>query len=309
MLVCLFQIMNSKRTDKSESTLAWILLFILSLIWGSSFILIKKALIAFTPHQVGAGRIVIAFIAFLPLLFYHLKQIKKRDIPALAVVGLCGSGIPAFLYAIAQTKVPSAIAGLLNALTPIFAFVLAVLFFGRALKWRHSIGITLSFMGTILIFLSKHDDGAQFPFVFGFLIVVATLCYGISANTVSTYLKGINPMIISTVSFVIIGPWVTLYLFSTDFLLTVTEHDYGLKSLLALLTLSLVGTFGANILFFRLIQMTDAVFASAVSFLTPLVALLWGYVDGEALSLFFFFALILIFSGVFMIKFDKTVKT
>jgi len=294
--------MQKRPLSANNSLLSWSLLFLLSLIWGSSFILIKKALIAFTPEQVGAGRIALAFLAFLPMFFYYYKNLARDHLWPLLIVGLTGSGFPAFLYAIAQTEVPSAIAGLLNALTPIFTFLLAVLFFSRIMKWQHSLGIILGFVGTAIIFISKHEGVVEFSLFYGLLIVLATFCYGISANTVSKYLKGVKPLVISTVSFVMIGPWVLAYLFTTDFFSVIQSHEYGLQSLLALSTLSLIGTFGANILFFRLIQMTDSVFASSVSFLTPVVALFWGYLDGEVFSVYFFFALVLIFSGVFLIK-------
>jgi len=224
------------------------------------------------------------------------------------IVGLCGSGLPAYLYAKAQTEVPSAIAGLLNGLTPIFTFILAVLLFGRKLQARHLLGILLGFLGTSLIFLSKHDGDSSFPILFGLMIMLATFFYAVSANTVSTYLKEVNPIVISTMSFILIGPWMFIYLASSDFFSVISQHEDGFLSLTALTILSLVGTFGANILFFKLIQMTDSVFASSVSFLTPVVALLWGLWDGETFHYTFFFALILIFYSVFLIKRKATVS-
>lgn len=253
--------------------------------------------------QVGAGRVAIAFLAFLPLFFYHFKQITWNKIFPLFVIGLCGSGLPAFLYATAQTHISSGVAGLLNALTPIFTFLLALMFFGRTFSWKQLAGITLGFVGTSIIFLSKNEGGTSFPIVSGLLIVLATLCYGISANTVANYLKGVKPLVISTVSFSLIGPWVLVYLLQTDFVTVISTHEYGMKSFLALLVLSLVGTFGANILFFKLIQIKDAVFSSSVSFLVPIVALMWGFLDGEYFTIYFFLALTLIFAGVFLVKF------
>lgn len=295
--------MSKTESQKKQDALAWALLLFLSLVWGSSFILIKKALIAFTPIQVGAGRVAIAFLAFLPLLLYQFRQLDWSKFFPLLVVGLCGSGIPAFLYAAAQTEISSGVAGILNALTPIFAFLLALMFFGQTFSWKQLAGITLGLLGTSIIFLSKTEGNASFPFLYGLMIVVATFCYGISANTVSNYLKGVHPLIISTVSFSMIGPWLLIYLLQTDFISVVTTHEYGMQSFGALMVLSLVGTFGANILFFKLIQITDAVFSSSVSFLTPVVALMWGFLDGEYFSVHFFLALILIFAGVFLVKF------
>ena len=289
---------------KDSSLLAWGLLLFLSLVWGSSFILIKKSLVSYSADQVAAGRIVFAFLAFLPLLIKKYKDVDRQSLLPLIIVGICGSGLPATLYAIAQTQISSSVAGLLNALTPIFAFILAVTLFGKKFKWQQLLGITLGFLGTLFIFFSRSDGNEQFPVFFGLLIVLATFCYGVSANTVASKLKGLHPLVISTLSFSVIGPWALIYLCTTDFI-SITLAGEANLSLMALLTLSLVGTFGANILFFKLIQITDAVFSSSVSFITPIVALGWGFVDGEHISLYFFMALILILSGVFMVKFSK----
>ena len=258
--------------------------------------------------QVGTGRIVISFLAFIPLFLYYLKDIDWDKLWPLLVVGLCGSGLPAILYATAQTHIDSGIAGLLNAMTPIFTFILALWIFGRRFAWKQLVGIILGFMGTLIIFMGKGGGAEQFPLYYGLLIVIATFCYGVSANTVSHSLKSMNPLIISTVSFMLIGPWALIYLLQSDFVYQISNHEYGSKSLAALMILSLVGTFGANILFFKLIQMTDPVFSASVSFLTPIVAFMWAVWDGEEFSLFFFFALALILAGVFLVKFKGGVR-
>jgi len=291
-------------TTKDNTILAWGLLLFLSLVWGSSFILIKKSLIAYSANQVAAGRIVFAFLAFLPLLITRYKEVERRSLLPLIIVGLCGSGLPALLYATAQTEISSSVAGLLNALTPIFAFLLGVAFFGKRFQIKQLLGITLGFSGTLIIFFSRGNGNEQFPILMGMLLVLATLCYGISANTVASKLKGLHPLVISTLSFAVIGPWALGYLLTTDFI-PVTLTGEANVSLISLLTLSLVGTFGANILFFKLIQITDAVFSSSVSFITPIVALGWGFLDGEYISLYIMLALALILSGVFMVKFSK----
>ena len=297
---------NSK---SSTSYLAWFLLILLSLVWGSSFILIKKALIAFNPMQVGAGRIVFAFIAFLPFFLKHMRRIDWSKFKWFAIVGLCGSGFPAFLFAIAQTNIDSSIAGVLNSLTPIFTFILALLIFKHAFSSKQLSGVIIGFIGVLCIFFTNRQESTSFDPLFAGLIIVATLFYAISANTVGRYLKSVDPLIISTVSFVLIGPFVLAYLLGTGFIDQVTSHEAGISSLLALLVLSLVGTFGANILFFKLVQLTDAVFSSTVSFIIPLVALFWGYVDGEHLSLLHFISLILILLGVMLIKKKSTAKS
>jgi len=167
------------------------------------------------------------------------------------------------------------------------------------------IGIALGFVGVMIIFFAGNTTDVNFEYAFVGIIIIATISYAISANTVNRYLKGIPPLIISIVSFVIIGPPLLIYLLSTDFISQVTIHPHGLRSLLALMTLSLIGTFMANILFFKLIQITDAIFSTSVAFLIPIVALAWGFIDGETIGFYHFVSLILILIGVFLIKYIK----
>jgi len=217
-------------------------------------------------------------------------------------VGLCGSGFPAFLYAIGQTNVSSSVAGVLNSMTPIFTFLIAIIIFSQKFSGKQLAGITLGFLGVLSIFLIGRESDTIFDYRYGLLIIAATVLYATSANTVKHYLSGVPPLIISTVSFVLIGPPVLLYLLSTDFIAQITTHPNGWSSLIALLILSLVGTFLANILFFKLIQITDAIFSTTVSFLIPFVALFWGYIDGESIGIIHFVALVAILGGIFLVK-------
>jgi len=233
------------------------------------------------------------------------KKIPKNKWLPLIIVGFCGSGIPAILYAIGQTHVPSAIAGVLNSMTPIFTLLLALVIFKQKFSSNQIFGILLGFCGVIVLFFIKENGKGIFPYYYAGLIILATVFYGISANTVKTYLSDIKPLIISVVSFSIIGPLALMYLLSTDFIHTASTHPQGAQSLGALIVLSLIGTFAANILFFRLIQITDAIFSTSVSFLIPFVALFWGFLDGEFLGLFHLLALVLILGGIYLVRWRK----
>jgi len=296
------------KKNKSNS-LAWSLLITLSFIWGSSFILIKKALISYSPLQVGSGRIVFAFIAFLPIFLYHYKSIDWRQLKPLIIVGVCGSGLPALLYAVGQTQLPSAVAGVLNSLVPICTFLIAILLFKKKYIPKQLFGILIGLMGVVLIFFVREDNSDSFPILYAGLILIATICYGISANTVSHYLSGMKPVLISTISFVIIGPFALIYLLSTDFLSITIENPDAMLSFGALAVLSVVCTFAANILFFKLIQITEAVFSTTVSYLIPFVALMWGFFDGEYISVFHFLSLGLILGGIIIVKMTSTPKS
>ena len=108
---------------------AWVLLFLLSLIWGSSPILIKKALISLNPFEIGALRLSFAALVLLPFLTKSLRDLKKNDFLILFISGIVGNVIPYFLYPIAQTKIDSATSGVLNSLTPVFALIFGVDFY------------------------------------------------------------------------------------------------------------------------------------------------------------------------------------
>ncbi len=293
--------MDRKSFEKKELQ-AWIILILLSFMWGSSFILIKKALIAFTPLQVGSARIVLSTAAFLPVFFYYFRRIERSIMVPIIAVGLFGSGFPAFLYAIAQTEISSSITGIINSMTPIFTLLLGILFFRSKSGIHQFSGVVLGLTGTLLLIFMGNDTGHDYDFFHGGIIVVATICYAISANTVGTYLKNVNPLIISALSFVIIGPFVCIYLLSTDFTTRITADPHGMKSLWALLILSIVGTFLANIIYFRLVQLTNALFSTTVSFIIPIVAILWGFWDGETIAWQHFAGMAFILTGIYMIR-------
>lgn len=220
----------------------------------------------------------------------------------LVVVGLCGSGFPAFLYATGQTHIPSSAAGVFNSMTPIFTFLFSILFFSGKIYGKQLLGVILGFAGVLCLFFIKKEGEIAFPIFYSLLLILATVSYAISANTVNKFLVQVRPTIISVVSFTAIGPFMIIYLLNTDFVSDISQHDQGWQSFIALCVLSLAGTFLANILFFRLIQLTDAVFSSSVSFLIPIVALMWGVVDGERITLFHVLALGFILCGIFLVK-------
>ncbi|NNE14098.1 MAG: DMT family transporter, partial [Saprospiraceae bacterium] len=209
--------------NASKSTLAWFLLILLSLIWGSSFILIKKSLVTYSPLEVGCGRIVISFLAFLPLLIHHIKSIPRGKYLPLFIVGICGSGLPAILYAIGQTHIQSAVAGVLNSLTPVFTFILAVVIFKQRFIFHQLAGITLALLGIMVLFFIKVEGSISVPVFYAALILMATLFYAISANTVKAYLGDVKPIMISVVSFAMIGPFALIYLINSSFIEHTTQ--------------------------------------------------------------------------------------
>ena len=281
---------------------AWLVLAILSIIWGTSYILIKRGLVAFSPYQVACIRLSVSSLSFIPFLLYHFKKIDWSKWPYLVVVGLTGTAIPSFLFPIAQTEVSSSIAGTLNSLTPLFTLAMGILFFQAKLKGRIIIGVLIGLFGAALLILMGNKVGIEGNLWYGLFIVLATICYAISSNTVGYFLREMSSLVISAVSFAIVGFPAIFMLLATDFTEILQNDPQGLPALGYITILALFSTVLASIIFFRLIKWTNPVFASTISYLVPMVALFWGMIDGEFISVYHLLGMGLIFAGVYLTR-------
>ncbi|MFZ1749915.1 MAG: DMT family transporter [Saprospiraceae bacterium] len=290
--------MEEQKIDNSS----WALLFFLSAVWGCSFILIKKSLVSFDPVQLSCMRLGISSLAFAPIVFWHRNVIDWSQWPKFLAIGLTGSGIPAFLFFFAQTQISSSVAGLLNSLTPIWTLVIGILIFKLKFNTQKLIGVILGFLGAAsLIILGSEDVLGGNP-LFGIFVIVATICYASSVNMVQAFFGKTKPIIISSMSFFLIGPPALIYLFFTDFISVLTHDSEAIYSLGAVTLLSLFGTVIASILFYHLVQKTSAIFGSTVTYLMPIVAILWGLADGEVISWLHFAGMFTILVGVYITK-------
>ncbi|WP_086047940.1 DMT family transporter [Hugenholtzia roseola] len=287
--------------------LAWLILGFLSLVWGSSFILMKRGLEVFTATQVGAIRIFLAFLFFLPFILTRLKRIKGKDWLYVFLSGLLGNTLPAFFFATAQTQLLSSITGILNALTPLFTALVAVWFFGEKLQKLQLLGLGIALSGSVLLSLGEGFAPENLN-LYVLFVVAATLCYGVSVNLVREKLGHLSPLTIAAGSFFTVGLWVGIYLFSaTNFVEVLqTESLKAYRAMGFLAILAVLGSAISLILFNRLIQMTNAIFASIVTYLIPIVALIWGLLDGESLAWGHYFGMGLILVGVYLLR--KKVK-
>lgn len=263
---------------------AWLLLLFLSLIWGSSFILIKKGLEVYTPLQVGALRITISAVCFVPILIARHSKVKWNKWKYYVIVAITGSGLPAFLYPIAQTRIDSAIAGILNALTPLFTLVIGVLLFKKVFKKNYLLGIGIGFVGVMFLSIQDVQLRGLSGALFYLLAIIATVCYAISVNTVDSFLKSVDSVTLSASTFILLGPVGLTYLLSTDTLYRFTSVDGGQTAFLYVFLLAFFGTFLSTMIFFYVVHRTNAVFSSMVAYLIPIVALFWGYYFGEAIG-------------------------
>lgn len=290
-----------KRDDKRKKNwISWGIMLLLGLVWGSSFILIKKSLVAFSSYQVGVLRIGISALAFLPIGIQAFRKIKRSDLKWIILVGLAGSGIPSFLFPLAQTQISSSIAGLLNSLTPLFTLVLGILFFNTDYKFSKVAGVLIGLLGASLLILFGESFGENAVSWYSLFAVLATVCYATSVNTVGTHLQHLKPITTSATSFIIIGVPALVYILFSDIPETVTQHPQGYESLTYVLILALLGTVLSTVIFFQLVRISNALIASMIAYIIPIVALGWGALDGELISLYHFVGMGLILVGVYL---------
>jgi len=288
---------------KSVTLTSWIILIILTLVWGSSFILIKRGLEYFDGTQVGALRIAISFLFLMPFALARLREIRREDWKYLILVGIIGSGIPAFLFAKAQEGIDSSLAGILNSLTPLFTLIVGMSFFALRVKWFNIFGVVLGLIGALGLVNISGGQGFEVNIRYAAYIVVATVCYAFNVNLIKFRLPHVNPITITSVAFLLIGlPALLHLLFFTGFLLRIQSDPAALEGLGYIAILAVIGTGLALMLFNTLIKMSSPVFASSVTYLIPIVALIWGVADGEKISWTFVLWILLILTGVFLVN-------
>lgn len=280
------------------------LILLLATIWGSSFILMKKGLIVYTPYQVGAIRMFVSMLFLLPFIVGHFKKVEKSRWKYLMLAGLCGNGIPAVLFPLAETQISSALAGMINSTVPIFTLILGVLFFKMKSDRSKTLGLFIGLIGAIL-FVAGGNSGESGNSNYSFFIVIATICYAVSVNTIRNYLLGLDAIRNTGFSLLFAGVPLGIYLFSTDFIARTTSSPDAIFSLGCVIVLGLFGTAISTILFNKLIRMTDSLTASSVTYLIPVVALMWGLFDGEKPLLIHYIGFILIIGGVYLVTWPK----
>ena len=279
--------------------LKWLYLILLSLIWGSSFILIKRGLVGLTAIQVGSLRIIFAALFLLLIGFSSLKKISRHQWKFIAITSVFGTFIPAFFFAIAETQVDSSIVAILNSLTPLNTLILGIIAFGIQFQKRQVLGVFVGLVGCLLLVFNGASNGSGQNYYYLTLVVIASLCYAVNVNLIKKYLSDLNSLSITTGNFAILLLPALIILGFSDFSqkinFEVTQH-----SILFVMILGVLGTGIANVLFFKLIQMSSPVFATSVTYVIPIVAFFWGLLDNEMLTPIQFFGAFVILIGVYL---------
>ena len=260
----------------------WIYLTILSIVWGSSFILIKKGLDGLTPLQLGSLRILFGAVFLLLIGFRSLKKISRKDWKWLVVTAFIGTFIPAFLFAFAETEIDSGITSLLNSTTPIMALILGATFFAIGFSANQLVGVIVGLIGSVLLIWSGSDVNPDQNYWYSGLVLLSSVCYAFNVNIIKKHLQELPAVAIAAGNFaVLVIPAFGVLLFSDFF----NEETLAAKethvALGYIVLLAVVGTGVAKILFNKLVQISAPVFATSVTYTIPIIALFWGLLDGE----------------------------
>lgn len=277
----------------------WILLIILALIWGSSFILIKKGLLGLSPIQVGSLRIIFAGLFLIVIGFKTITKIPSFKWKYIALTSLFGTFIPAFLFAIAQTQISSSISSVLNSLTPMNTLLIGILIFKLDFKRSQLIGVLIGLFGSALLILNGAVNNPNQNYYYAFLIIIASLCYATNVNLIKKHLSDVSPLSLTTGNFLVmlLPAFVILYFSGISKTINI---DITQTSIVYILILGIIGTGIANIIFFKLIQISSPVFATSVTYLIPVVAFIWGLTDQENISFIQIIGAVIILIGVYL---------
>lgn len=279
----------------------WLILIVLSVIWGSSFILIKKGLIGLSPMQLGALRIVFSALFIFIFGFHTLKTIPRNKWKWLIISGFVGTFFPAFLFAFAETEIDSAIASVLNSLVPLNTILLGFAVFNIASTKQQITGVLIGFVGTALLIGSGAQLNPDQNYMYAGFILISGVMYGINVNIIKRYLQDVKAISIAFGNFTaIIIPALIVLVWTNFFNGETLQNPLVLTSIGYIIILSAFGTALAKVLFNKLVQMATPVFASSVTYLMPVVAVIWGVLDGEGFSIWQGLATLLILIGVYL---------
>lgn len=283
-------------------TSKWLLYALLCLTWGSSFILMKTGLQHLTAWQVASIRILSAGVVVLPFTFKSWQRIPKNKITVIILSGLIGNFFPAYFYCLAETKIDSSLASIFNALTPLCAIVVGVGFFQLSITRQKIIGIIIGLIGLVLLPFVGEDKLSFENLAYASLILIATICYGTNVHVISRYLKELSSIDIAAVSLSCFIVPCTLILLYTDFFnLQLTESGVAV-SVLASFTLGALGTALASVWFYILVKKAGSIFASLVTYGVPFIAVLWGLIFGEKVTVAETGCLLIILAGVYIVN-------
>ncbi|MBK8609907.1 MAG: DMT family transporter [Chitinophagaceae bacterium] len=284
----------------NKGFLNWFIFILLSIIWGSSFIMMKEGLLHLSAFQVASLRIVFSGIVLLPSAIRHFAKIPRNKLLLIFLSGVLGSLLPAYLFCVAELGIDSALAGTLNSLTPIFVIITGLLFFGTQTEGNKILGIFVAFTGSILLLLSKGHIPESQNLLYVSFVVMATICYGLNVNMVYKHLHNIGSLQIASVALSLNAIPALIVLYATGYFSLPLSDSAVLYSTFHAALLGIFATAIASIIFYVLVKRAGAVFSSMVTYGIPVIANFWGLIYGEEVGWKQFGCLLLILVGVYL---------
>lgn len=289
--------------NKKSTLIIFLSILALALIWGSSFILVKKSLVHYSALQVGALRICSASLFFFPIFLKRFKYMEKKHTSSFLLAGLTGNLIPAMLFAIAGQHLSSALSGMLNAFTPLFTLFIGIAFFAQPFIWKQMTGILVGLLGCLGLLFAGQGFNIDFN-IHGLWVVFATLLYGINMHIVKTRLSDMHPLTSTAGIFMVIGPLALIVLIYTGFFSLPLDEEH-IWSFISAMALGLFGSAIGMLAFNQIIKWTSAIIASSVTYMIPIVALGWGFVDGEAIYMLQVVSMFVLLAGIYLVNKSK----
>ena len=291
----------------SDYNKKWFYLAILSLIWGSSFILIKKGLVGLSPYQVASLRIIFAATVIFLYSYNSLKKIPKASWKWILITAYTGTFFPVYFISYGQSEIESGLASIITTITPINTLVVGIIFFGLIFTKKQLLGLLIGLGGAILLIYEASGANFSINIYYSFFIYMTTVGYAASVNLIKNYLTNISPEAVTAGIFISISPPALIVLFLSDFSSLNFHDSQVINSIIFVFVLGVFSSAIAQTLFNKFVKIASPLFASAVTYTMPIVAIFWAILDGETLTLMQFFATAIILVGVYMVNKKKKV--
>ena len=286
----------------------WGTLIILSIIWGSSYILIKKGLTGLTPIQLGSLRVIVTTILIAPIGYQKIKKIPKEKLKWVAFSAFVGSFLPAYLFAFAETEISSSVTAVMVSLTPLFTLLISVIIFGEELLRKQVLGVIVGFLG-IIVLINNELLESSFSLLYVMFVIIAAFCYAINANVLKYKLPNIPALGIVFMSFLFMFIPAFIILCFSDFpFVDFASNPLIIESIIYIIILALFGTAIAKVLYIKLLAISTPVFSVSTTYLMPIIAIFWGLLDGESFQPIQFIGTLIILMGVYLVTKKKAPK-
>ena len=289
----------------SDNSKKWFYLAILSLIWGSSFILIKKGLVGMSSFQVASLRIIFAAIVIFIYSYNSLVKIPKKSWKWILITAYTGTFFPVYLISYGQTEIQSGLASIITTITPINTLIVGIIFFGLVYTKKQLLGLLIGLIGAILLIYEASEADININIYYSFFIYMTTIGYAASVNLIKNYLTEISPEAVTAGIFISISPPALLVLFLSDFFSLNFDNTEVLNSIIFVFILGVFSSAIAQTLFNKFVKIASPLFAAAVTYTMPIIAIFWAILDGETLTTMQFFATAVILTGVYMVNKKK----